>query len=78
MKKTKKQKQKQKNIPAKLPWFFGNLKNHRLTIKNPGMIYLTNVAKTRDVPLDGFIFFGNTGLKDEASFMNKNVPIELS
>ena len=26
---------------------FGNLKNHRLTIKNPDMIFLlTNVAKT--------------------------------
>ena len=34
---------------------------HRLTIKNPDMIYLrTNVAKTQDVPLDGTIFFGNT------------------
>ena len=35
---------------------------HRLTIKNPDMIYLrTNVAKTQDVSLDGTIFFGNTG-----------------
>ena len=52
---------------------------HRLTIKNPDMIYLrTNVAKTQDVPLDGTIFFGNTGQKDKATFMNKNVPIELS
>ena len=25
---------------------------------------LTNVAKTQDVPLDGTIFFGNTGQKD--------------
>ena len=37
------------------------------------MIYrLTNVAKTQDVPLDGTIFFGNTGQKDKATFMNKN------
>ena len=42
------------------------------------MIYLlTNVAKTHDVLLDGTIFFDNTGRKDEATFMNKNVPIEL-
>ena len=41
------------------------------------MIYLlTNVAKTqRDVPLDGSIFFANTGQKDKATFMNKKVPI---
>ena len=40
------------------------------------MIYLlTNVAKT---PLDGTIFFGNTGQKDKATFMNKNITIELS
>ena len=51
----------------------------RSTIKNPRMIYLlTNVAKTQDVPLDGTIFFGNTGQKDKATFMNKNVPTELS
>ena len=43
------------------------------------MIYrLTNVAKTQDVPLDGTIFFGNTGQKDRATFMNKNIPKELS
>ena len=43
------------------------------------MIYLlTNVAKTQDVPLDGTIFFGNIGQKDKATFMNKEVPIELS
>ena len=31
------------------------------------MIYLlTNVAKIQDVPLDGTIFFGNTGQKDIA------------
>ena len=39
---------------------------------------LTNVAKTHDVPLDGTIFFGNTGQKDKATFMNKNITIELS
>ena len=43
------------------------------------MIYLpTNVAKTQDVPLDGTIFFGNTGQKGKATFINKKVPIELS
>ena len=36
------------------------------------------VAKTEDVPLDGTIFFDNTGQKDKATFMNKNVTIELS
>ena len=41
------------------------------------MIYLlTNVAKTEDVLLDGTIFFRNTGQKDRATFMNKNIPIE--
>ena len=62
-----------------IPWPFENLKNDRLTIKRPDMIYLlTNVAKTQDVPLDGTIFFRNTGQKDKATFMNKKVPIELS
>ena len=43
------------------------------------MIYLpTNVAKTQDVSQDGTIFSGNTGQKDRATFMNKNVPIQLS
>ena len=43
------------------------------------MIYLLkNVAKTQDVLLDGSIFFGNTGQKDTATFMNKNIPKELS
>ena len=43
------------------------------------MIYLlTNVARTQDVLLDGTIFFGNNGQKDKTTFMNKNVPIELS
>ena len=47
--------------------------------KNPDMIFLlTNVAKTQDVLLDGTIFFGNTGQKDRATFMNKNIPKELS
>ena len=42
------------------------------------MIFLlTNVAKTQDVLLDGTIFFGNTGQKDRATFMNKNIPKEL-
>ena len=38
----------------------------------------TNVAKTQDVLLDGTIFLGNTGQKDGATFMNKNIPKELS
>ena len=43
------------------------------------MIYLlTNVANAQDVPTDGTIFFGNTGQKDKATFMNKKVPTELS
>ena len=43
------------------------------------MIFLlTNVAKTQDVLLDGTIFFGNTGPKDGATFINKNIPKELS
>ena len=43
------------------------------------MLYLlANVAKTQDVLLDGTIFFGNTGQKDRATFMNKNIPIQLS
>ena len=68
-----------KYTPVQLPWPFGNLENDRLAIKNPGMIYLlTNIAKTQDVPLDGTIFSGNTGQKDRATFMNKNIPIELS
>ena len=70
---------KKKNTPVQLPWPFGNLKNDRLAIKNPDMIYLlTNVAKTQDVPLDGTIFFGNTGQQDKATFMSKNITVELS
>ena len=70
---------KKKSIPVQLPWPFRNLNNHRLAVKNPDMIYrLTIVAKTQDVPLDGTIFFGNTGQKDKATFMNKNITIELS
>ena len=43
------------------------------------MIYLlTNVFKTQDIPLDGTIFFGNTGQRDKATVINENVPIELS
>ena len=34
----------------------------------------TNVAKTQDVPLDDTIFVGNTGQKDRAIVMNKNIP----
>ena len=38
------------------------------------MIYvLTNIAKTQDVLLDGIIFFGNTGQKDKATFIKKNI-----
>ena len=67
-----------KHTPIQLPWPFGNLKNDRLAIKNPDMIYLlTNVAKTQDVPLDGTIFSGKTGQKDRATFMNKSIPIQL-
>ena len=39
---------------------------------------LTKVAKTHHVPLDVTIFVGNTGHKDSATFMNRNIPIELS
>ena len=38
----------------------------------------TNVVINEYVPLDGTIFFGNTGQKDKATFMNKNITIELS
>ena len=38
----------------------------------------TNVAKTQDVPSDGTIFLGNTGQEDRATFMNKNIPKQLS
>ena len=38
----------------------------------------TNVAKTQDVPWDDTIFLGNTGQKDRATFMNKNIAKELS
>ena len=42
------------------------------------MIYiLTSVAITQAVPLGGTFFFGNTGQKDKATFMNKNILIEL-
>ena len=37
-----------------------------------------NVAVIQDAPLYGTIFFGNTGQKDKATFMNKKVPTELS
>ena len=42
------------------------------------MYLLTNVAKTQDVPLDGTIFCCNTDQKDRATFMNKNIPIQLA
>ena len=41
-------------------------------MKNPDVIFLlTNVAKTRDVLLDGTIFFGSSGQQERATFMNK-------
>ena len=68
-----------KNIPIQSETFRYQVEQDRLTIKNPDMIYLpTNVAKTQDVPLDGTIFFGHSGQKDKATFINKKVPIELS
>ena len=73
-----------KNIPIEYPNLVETYRNpvlqHRLTIKKkPDMIYLlTNVAKTQDVLLDGTIFLGNAGQKDRATFMNKNIPKELS
>ena len=43
------------------------------------MIYLLkNVAKTQDVPLDGTIFSGSTGHIDRTTFVNKNIPVQLS
>ena len=61
-----------KNIPIEYPKLVETYRNpvlqHRLTIKNPDMIYLlTNVAITYDVPLDGIIFFGNTGQRDKTN-----------
>ena len=70
---------RKKNTRVQLPWPFKSLKNDRLAIKNQDMICLvTNVAKTQDVSLDGTIFSGNTGQKDRATFMNKNIPVQLS
>ena len=67
------------SYPKLVETYRNQVVQHSLTIKNPDMIYfLTNVAKTQDVPLDGSIFFGNTDQKDKATFMNKKVPIELS
>ena len=40
--------------------------------------HLTNVATTQDVQMDGTVFSGNTGQKDRATFINKNIPIQLS
>ena len=43
------------------------------------MIYiLTSVAITQAVLLGGTFFFRNTGQKDKATFMNKNILIALS
>ena len=42
------------------------------------MCMQTKVAKTQDVPLDDTIFLGNTGQKDRATFMNKNISKQLS
>ena len=67
------------SYPKLVETYRNQVVQHSLTINNPDMIYfLTNVAKTQDVPLDGTIFFGNTGQKDKATFMNKKGPIELS
>ena len=74
-----------KNVPIvysylkRVETYRNQVLQHHLTIQNPDMIYLpTNVAKTQDVPLDGTIFSSNTGQKDRATFMNKNVPIVYS
>ena len=67
------------SYPKLVETYRNQVLQHRLTIKNPDMIYLlTNVAKTHDVLLDGTIFFDNTGQKDKATLSNKKVPIELS
>ena len=43
------------------------------------MIYiLTSVAITQAVLLGGSFFFRNTGQKDKATFMNKNILKALS
>ena len=54
------------------------LETYRNQWKLEVMCMLTNVAKTHDVPLDVTIFLSNTGHKDRATSMNKNIPIELS
>ena len=60
-----------KNISIQPETYRYQVEQHRLTIKNPDMIYLlTNVFKTPDIPLDGTIFFGNTGQRDILSFEN--------
>ena len=49
-------------------------------VKNDIIAYFTcshiSRPKTQGVPLDGTIFFCNTGQKDKATFMNKNITIE--
>ena len=65
-----------KNIPIQLPSSSTTPFNNKKPRYDINL--LTNVANAQDVPLDGTIFFGNTGQKDKATFMNKKVPIELS
>ena len=56
------------SCPKLVETYRNQVLQHRLTIKNPDMIYLlTNVAKTQDVPFDGTIFFGNTGQRDKTN-----------
>ena len=46
-------------------------------MKDRGDVH-ANKCCYKDVPLDGPNFFGNTCQKDKATFMKKNIPIELS
>jgi len=61
-------------FPERAANFHSVLSGENLTITIT--IFCIAVAKTQDVRLDGTIFFGNTGQKDRATFMNKNIPIE--
>ena len=74
------QKDKAKKHSSLVTLTFWKPKESPFNNKKPryDMYLLTNVAKTQDVPLDTTIFFGNTGQKDRATFMNKNIPILLS
>ena len=57
------------SYPKLVETYRNEVLQHRLTIKNPDMIYLlTNVAKTQNVPLDGTIFFANTGQRDKTNW----------